>query len=426
MKNSKILAVLVLVLALACGGGAFLMTACSGGGDSGEEAVAPPEPEPITNPLTGENAEQGYDENAINQRIVAVVVENTPEARPQWGMDDENYSPDIILEGEVEGGITRMLWFFSDYNKMPEQVGPLRSARPPFIRFSECFDSIFIHWGMSHSKGMYVGATTVFKDDDVDHINQMSFSNDCGLFDRDSSRGVSMEHTGILYGDKVPAAIEEYGCRTEPKIPTKLLFNETAEPMSNIMADEINLTFSDRTDWETKTWTYNEEDQQYHTDAFNNELKRDNLLVLFDDTEYITKDDYEGPGSTGSVTYCDYALKGGDGKLFSQGTVKDIQWKVRKHKLILIDEDATEAAQQEAEAKATEEGKTPEEIQAAVDSAVVYASLNQGKTWIGWVSDNNGGELEISPNEPKEEPADDAEGADGAEDGGETTETEAE
>ena len=426
MKNSKILAVLVLVLALACGGGAFLMTACSGGGDSGEEAVAPPEPEPITNPLTGENAEQGYDENAINQRIVAVVVENTPEARPQWGMDDENYSPDIILEGEVEGGITRMLWFFSDYNKMPEQVGPLRSARPPFIRFSECFDSIFIHWGMSHSKGMYVGATTVFKDDDVDHINQMSFSNDCGLFDRDSSRGVSMEHTGILYGDKVPAAIEEYGCRTEPKIPTKLLFNETAEPMSNIMADEINLTFSDRTDWETKTWTYNEEDQQYHTDAFNNELKRDNLLVLFDDTEYITKDDYEGPGSTGSVTYCDYALKGGDGKLFSQGTVKDIQWKVRKHKLILIDEDATEAAQQEAEAKATEEGKTPEEIQAAVDSAVVYASLNQGKTWIGWVSDNNGGELEISPNEPKEEPADDAEGADGAEDGGDTTETEAE
>ena len=426
MKNSKILAVLVLVLALACGGGAFLMTACSGGGDSGEEAVAPPEPEPITNPLTGENAEQGYDENAINQRIVAVVVENTPEARPQWGMDDENYSPDIILEGEVEGGITRMLWFFSDYNKMPEQVGPLRSARPPFIRFSECFDSIFIHWGMSHSKGMYVGATTVFKDDDVDHINQMSFSNDCGLFDRDSSRGVSMEHTGILYGDKVPAAIEEYGCRTEPKIPTKLLFNETAEPMSNIMADEINLTFSDRTDWETKTWTYNEEDQQYHTDAFNNELKRDNLLVLFDDTEYITKNDYEGPGSTGSVTYCDYALKGGDGKLFSQGTVKDIQWKVRKHKLILIDEDATEAAQQEAEAKATEEGKTPEEIQAAVDSAVVYASLNQGKTWIGWVSDNNGGELEISPNEPKEEPADDAEGADGAEDGGDTTETEAE
>ena len=425
MKNSKILAALILALALACGGGAFLMTACSSGGS--EEATAPPpEPEPITNPLTGATADQGYDENAINQRIVAVVVENSPDARPQWGMDDENYSPDIILEAEVEGGITRTLWFFSDYNKMPEQVGPLRSARPPFIRFSECFDSIFIHWGMSHSKGMYVGATTVFKDDDVDHINQMSFSNDCGLFDRDSSRGVSMEHTGILYGDKVPAAIEEYGCRTEPKIPTKLLFNETAEPMSNIMADEINLTFSDRTDWETKTWTYNEEDQQYHTDAFNNELKRDNLLVLFDDTEYITKDDYEGPGSTGSVTYCDYALKGGDGKLFSQGTVKDIQWKVRKHKLILIDEDATEAAQQEAEAKATEEGKTPEEIQAAVDSAVVYASLNQGKTWIGWVSDNNGGELEISPNEPKEEPADDAEGADGAEDGGETTETEAE
>ncbi len=426
MKNTKILAVLVLVLALACGGGAFLMTSCSGG-DESKEAAPAPEPEPITNPLTGATAEQGYDENAANQRIVAVVVENSPDARPQWGMDDENYSPDIILEGEVEGGITRTLWFFSDYNKMPEQVGPLRSARPPFIRFSECFDSIFVHWGMSHSKGMYVGASTVFKDDDVDHINQMSFSNDCGLFDRDSSRGVSMEHTGILYGEKIPAAIEEYGCRTEPKIPTKLGFNETAQPMSDIMADEIELTFSERTAWETKTWTYDEEDQQYHTDAFNNDLKRDNLLVLFDDTEYITKDNYEGPGSTGSVTYCDYALGGGEGKLFSQGTVKNIEWKINKHKLYLIDADATEAAQQKAEAEATEAGKTEEEIQAAVRSAVVYANLNPGKTWIGWASDNNGGELEISPNEPK--PAEDAEGTDGeggAEDGGETTEETAE
>ncbi|MBQ9015530.1 MAG: DUF3048 domain-containing protein [Firmicutes bacterium] len=423
MKNSKIVAALVLAAALACAGGAFLLTACSG---SNEEAAAPPpEPEPITNPLTGATAEQGYDENAINQRIVAVVVENSPDARPQWGMDDEEYSPDIILEGEVEGGITRTLWFFSDYNKMPEQVGPLRSARPPFIRFSECFDSIFIHWGMSHSKGLYVGASTVFKDDNIDHINQMSFANECGLFDRDSSRGVSMEHTGILYGDKVPAAIEEYGCRTEPKIPTKLNFNETAELMSNIQADEIRLQFSKQTNWETKVWTYNEEDQQYHTDAFKNDLKRDNLLVLFDDTEYITKDNYEGPGSTGSVTYCDYALGGGEGKLFSQGTVKNIEWKIKKHKLYLIDADATEAAKAEAEAAATDEGKTQEEIDAAVKAAVVYANLNPGKTWIGWASDNNGGELEIIPNEPMEEPADDAEGADGTEDGGETTETEA-
>ena len=410
MKNTKILAALVVVLALTCGAGAFLMTACSGGDEAATKKVAEPEPEPITNPLTGATAEQGYDENAINQRIVAIVVENAPEARPQWGMDDPEYAPDIILQGEVEGGITRTLWFYADFNKLPEQVGPLRSARPPFIRFSEVFDAVFIHWGQSHTKGNYIGASTVFKEDVVDHINQMSFANECGLYDRDSSRGVSMEHTGILYGDKVKAAIDEYGCRKAPETPTKLNFNETAQPMSDICADEVTLNFSSKTDWEPTVWTYNEEDQQYHTSNFNNDLKRDNLLVLFDETEYITKENYEGPGSTGSVTYCDYALGGGEGKLISQGTVKDIEWTINNEKFYIIDKDATEAAQQKAAEEAAAEGKTQEEIDQIVKTKIVYANLNPGKTWIGWASSNNGGSVEIVPNEPKTET--DAEGTD--------------
>ncbi len=413
MKKSKLAFITVLIAALACVCGAFLLTSCGGNSSDGETAQTEPapEPEPIINPLTGANAEQGYDENASKQRIVAFVVENSPDARPQWGMDDEKYSPDIILEGEVEGGITRTLWFFADYNKLPEQIGPMRSARPPFIRFSELFDSVFIHWGMSHSKGDYVGASSVFKQDNVDHINQMSFSNDCGLFDRDTSRGVSMEHTGVSYGDKVPAALEEYGCRMEPKEFTKLLFNETPEEMSDIAADEIDVTFSDRTSWEDKEWTYDPEDEQYHTDAFKNDLKRDNLLVLYDDTEYITKENYEGPGSTGSVTYCDYDMRGGKGKLFSLGTVKDIKWKVNNKKFYLIDADATKAAKDAAETKATEEGLTPEEIAAARDAvAPVFCPINPGKTWIGWISDNHGGKLKITPNEPKQD--EEADGAD--------------
>ena len=54
------------------------------------------------NPLTGLKMK----ESAIGKRPVAFMVENTPPARPQWGMDDVNYAPDIILEAEVEGGIT--------------------------------------------------------------------------------------------------------------------------------------------------------------------------------------------------------------------------------------------------------------------------------------------------------------------------------
>ena len=90
------------------------------------------------NPLTGLK----MAESAIGKRPAAFMVENTPPARPQWGMDDPQYSPDIILEGEVEGGITRTMWLFADYNALPKIIGPMRSARPPYVRFSELFDAI--------------------------------------------------------------------------------------------------------------------------------------------------------------------------------------------------------------------------------------------------------------------------------------------
>lgn len=55
---------------------------------------------------------------------MALVVENAQAARPQWGIN----SPDIIVEGEVEGGETRMLWLFADYTSVPDKIGPMRSA----------------------------------------------------------------------------------------------------------------------------------------------------------------------------------------------------------------------------------------------------------------------------------------------------------
>ena len=123
----------------------------------------------IMNPLTGST---DFNAEAVGKRPVAVVVENAAAARPQYNMD----TPDIIVEGEVEGGITRMLWLYADMTDLPEQVGPTRSARPPYVKFSEFFDSIFVHFGESHSKGAYTGADDVIVADGVDNINGMTTS----------------------------------------------------------------------------------------------------------------------------------------------------------------------------------------------------------------------------------------------------------
>lgn len=312
------------------------------------------------NPLTNE---PDYNVNAIDKRPVGVVVENAQAARPQWGMDDKTNAPDIIIEGEVEGGETRMLWMFADYTALPQQVGPIRSARPPFIKFSELFDSIFVHWGQSQSKGNYIGADSVFSQDNVDHINQMAFSDKVGLYGRDKSRGVSSEHTGVLYGKNLPAAIEQLGFRTDAKDTgfTTFSYNDEDKALGETACNELNLTFSSRS--RTRTWTYNSDDKLYHTSDYQNDVTRKNLLVLFDTTEYIVKENYKNGKSE---TYCNYKLAGGSGKLISLGTVVDINWSVNNGKLVITDTQGNEI------------------------------NMNTGKTWIGWASANKGGASSIN------------------------------
>lgn len=310
----------------------------------------------ILNPLTGESE---YNENAVGKRPVAIVVENAYAARPQWGIDDSTNSPDIILEGEVEGGETRMLWFYADYTSVPDQIGPIRSARPPFIRFSELYDSIFIHWGQSSSRDNYVGADTVFKTDGVDHINQMAYSDKVGLFSRDKSRGVSSEHTGVLHGNKLEQAIENAKFRTDVKESsfTQLAFNEKEQTVGSDKCTAFAFTFSSNT--KTRDWKYSEDDKMYHCTDYLTDVARKNLLVLYDTTEYVAKSNYKGSGK--SEIYCNYKLAGGSGKLVSLGTITDITWSVQNGVLKVKDSNGNDV------------------------------SLNPGKTWIGYGSSNKGG-----------------------------------
>ncbi|MCR4633244.1 MAG: DUF3048 domain-containing protein [Erysipelotrichaceae bacterium] len=307
------------------------------------------------NPLTGLKMK----ETAIGKRPVAFMVENTPPARPQWGMDDSQYSPDIILEGEVEGGITRTMWLFADFTSLPELIGPMRSARPPYVRFSELFDAIYVHWGQSDSAGTYIGASDVIARDGVDNINQLQYRGYVQLFGRNWERDVATEHTGVVYTDKLPQAIEEYGYRTERNNDhfTSFEFTDEAVTVSDTPCNEMTITISDRS-W-VKHWTYSKTDKLYHTEDFENKLTRKNIIVLYDQTEYITK-----PGAY--FSYCNYQMISGHGKLASEGTVMDITWEVEKGKLVLRDPDGEVIA------------------------------LNRGKTYIAWISDNLGGSVVIN------------------------------
>lgn len=73
--------------------------------------------------------------------ILGVVIENTPEARPQTGLNNAG----IVFEAVTEGGITRYLALYQE--NQPEIVGPVRSLRVDTLDWAMGFDASFAHVG---------------------------------------------------------------------------------------------------------------------------------------------------------------------------------------------------------------------------------------------------------------------------------------
>ena len=56
----------------------------------------------------------------------------------------------MLFEIKVEGGITRFMALFTDYNNIPD-IGPVRSARDQFFRLVLPWQPLYVHIGQSLS-----------------------------------------------------------------------------------------------------------------------------------------------------------------------------------------------------------------------------------------------------------------------------------
>lgn len=81
---------------------------------------------------------------SVNQRTVTgVMIENSLDARPQSGLGDAG----VVFEAIAEGGVTRFLALYQD--TAPDNVGPIRSARPYYEQWNLGFDAGYAHVGGS-------------------------------------------------------------------------------------------------------------------------------------------------------------------------------------------------------------------------------------------------------------------------------------
>ena len=106
-----------------------------------KEAVKPP-PKPTTEPsnLTGLTVPIEYNKLPVT----GVMIENSPDARPQSGLNKAG----VVFEAVAEGGITRFLALFQD-PAVPDYIGPVRSARPYYLDYLGGFDAAVAHVGGS-------------------------------------------------------------------------------------------------------------------------------------------------------------------------------------------------------------------------------------------------------------------------------------
>jgi hypothetical protein len=89
-------------------------------------------------PLTGLPDPGG---SALTRSALTVKIENTPEALPQWGVEDA----DVVYEEIVNGGITRLAAIFN--SRAPVKVGPVRSVRPTDTQVVWPIGGIFAYSG---------------------------------------------------------------------------------------------------------------------------------------------------------------------------------------------------------------------------------------------------------------------------------------
>src|SRR5690625_1852552 len=87
-------------------------------------------------PLTG--IETNED---VSNRIVGVMINNHPAARPQSGLS----KADIVFEILAEGSTTRFLALF--HSELPDVVGPVRSAREYYFELAKDYNAVYVYHG---------------------------------------------------------------------------------------------------------------------------------------------------------------------------------------------------------------------------------------------------------------------------------------
>jgi hypothetical protein len=129
--------------------------------------------------------------------LLAVIIENYPDARPQWGLSLASR----VYEAITEGGITRYLAVFGP-NYHTSRVGPVRSVRTQFVDYALELDAPVAHVG-GNSDALDLIHTLGVKD-----LDQFRYA---GAYRRILRPRLALEHTMYTSIESLRAVADQRG-----------------------------------------------------------------------------------------------------------------------------------------------------------------------------------------------------------------------
>ncbi|ROR29322.1 DUF3048 family protein [Mobilisporobacter senegalensis] len=247
-----------------------------------------------------------------NKRPYAIVFNNIEYASPQSGIGDAA----ILYEALVEGGITRLMGIYEDFNL--ERIGSVRSARHYFVSFADEYDAIFVHYG--HTKY----ATAKIESLGVNNLSGLSGIGTT-VFYRDN--GIKAPHNAFASTKGILEGTKKLGYRTEHKEDFEtghFNFNkEDTDINTDAVADKITLKYSNIT---TPYLEYHSDDKLYYRYQYNTphidkitgkQLAFKNIIIQLVKEWNIDKNGYQT---------MDIENSSGTGYYITNGKMKEITW----------------------------------------------------------------------------------------------------
>ena len=248
------------------------------------------------------------------KRYIAVMVNNIAQAMPQSGIEEA----DVIYEMLEEGGITRLLCLFSDYEDI-EQLGPIRSTRDYYQIKALEYNAILTHWGASVYAEQYWEQHT-----SVSHLDLNGKDNRSGF--RVNRPGYAIEHTAYTTGELINKSIEAdgYDFKKQENYRRMFLFNtEDTDLKDGVSAKKVETNYNaNRTPWfeyDESTGLYNrfQYGKPQIDEVTGNQIAFKNVIIQF--APHKSRDD--GAGSI------DISFSGsGEGFYATNGQIIPIKW----------------------------------------------------------------------------------------------------